>query len=213
MENLLYISLFVAGIGYLIRRDIIKQKKKREEEKKKKLEEEIEEAKQQKLKKEINDLADSIIRDWNGAIYADKIETPGNRTVIYKFENGDTVFYRGDTLKYTTSKREVIYTIGLLYRSKFTKILNRMVEIINEGNTSTRKSKSNFSGSYKHTSTYTSSSNNNKSPRQRRYDIIVETIKLRKEKLAKMSKNDPERNILENELRAAERKAEEIKNK
>jgi len=39
----------------------------------------------------------------------------------------------------------------------------------------------------------------------------METITLRKENLNKMSKNDPDKVALQNELEAAERKASEIK--
>lgn len=204
----MYTSVFALILIFIwifidIKQSRQKKKKKAEEE----IKEKMENAEHERLKRELNDLIDSIIADWNISIYSDKVETPGTDTIKYRFENGNTILLKGRTLVYTTSTRRIEYTLGLIYKSRVVGVFNRIVEIINEGKTA-RRQKS-YGGK-----TYTSPTSSNASssnPRQIRYDTIMETIKLIKEKLSKMSGSDPERPALENELNVAERKAREIK--
>lgn len=173
------------------------------------------EKKRKEIDKEINDLISSITKDWNASIYADKVKTPGNGHVTYRFENGDHILFTGKTLIYTTSKHKMQFTLGIMYQSVFRKFFNRIVEIINSGKTSTRssysKSYSNYSGGQVPPPQNPKPSSS-LDPKTRRYEVLMETIRLRKENLDKMSKNDPEREALENELKVAEKKAAEMKN-
>lgn len=220
MYTLIFILLIASPFAYFILKyegmKLEKRQAREKHEQEEREKEERQERERKNIETEINDLADSIIADWNNSIYADKVETPGTQTVTYKFENGNTVFLQGNTLIYTTSTRKITYTIGLIYKSRFTTIFNRIVEIINSGQTAKRSKSYSYSSSSKYSDggkTYSAPSNKTApvSSRQKRYDTIMETIKLRKEGLAKMSKNDPSRPALENELKAAEKKAAEIK--
>lgn len=168
------------------------------------------EQERKRIEKEIYDLMDSIVKDWNASIYADKVETPGNGHVKYRFENGDNILFTGKTLTYTTSKHKMQFTLGLAYQVKFRNTFNRIVEIINSGKTA-KRSRSSYSYSKYYGSKSTKSTATATDPKSRKYEMIMETIKLRKESLAKMSKSDPERVALENELKVAERVASEMK--
>lgn len=191
------ILFFLGGIGVFIfwyeRNEALKKEKKKQREYKP---ENHDKERQMALETEIEALSDRIIRDWNSAIFSDKIDTPGDGVVIYTFENGDTIHYQLDTLKYDTGTTRVVYTMGLLWRSQFTGIFNRIVEIINNRQAGTRRR------------VYTQTAQPESSdPKTRKYQVLQETIRLRKESLAKMRKNDPNRTALENELKAAERVA------
>lgn len=192
-------TLCIVGILYVVNDVRKREKVERERLLKEKERSFYEELLKDNLKKEINALADAIIADWNSAVYADKVRTPSTGGVVYMFENGDKVFLKGDTLKYSTRSKNSEWTIGLMYSSRFTTIFNRMVQIINDGHVGRRNR------------TYTRSSKTGYSGTNRRYNILMDTIKLRRENLAKMKRNDPDREAMENELKAAERMAESMK--
>lgn len=158
-----------------------------------------EELQQEAIKRELESLIEYMLRDWNSAIYADKVETPGDGVFTYEFENGDFLWYQRGTLRWKRGE----YTLGLSYRARFSAIFNRLVEIINKGNTDTRGKRRTYS-----TTSGTKKADN--SP-NRKYQTLMETIRLRKEGLAKMKKSDPDYTSLLNELRAAERVAASMK--
>ncbi len=95
------------------------------------------------------------------------------------------------------------YTVGLTWRNKFITLINDL--IINKGRKRTSKSSGPSSKS--------KSGNHHSHPKGNLYQILKDTVAQRKEQLAKMPKNDPNRTSMENELGNAERKLKEMKDK
>lgn len=157
------------------------------------------EKRQQRITKELNDLFSAIVNDFTKNPYRDKYSTPtrnGKVCFDYKFENGDTFEMCDNEIKYKGS----IYTVGNFFRNKFINLCNEIVEKV--GNTRPGGSKSWSSGSSSGGSSSSGSKSKAKSndPNRDRYDKLNDNIKLREEQLKKMSKTDPERTALENEL-------------
>ena len=85
-----------------------------------------EEAKQQRLKIELDELWNSIMRDFYSNPYSDKIETKtekGSVRVFYTFENGKKLEMWENELTFGN----IIYTLGLIYRNKFVTLINKMI--------------------------------------------------------------------------------------
>lgn len=181
-----------------------KHDKQEHDEKMKKAERE--KIEQEKIASELNYLLQLIINDWNASIYPDKIDTPGINKVEYRFENGDRVILIDRTLEHHTSRQKITYRIGLIHRAKFVAAFNRIVQIVNNG-----EAKKRMRGNRNPVNGSSQSYNPSSNPRQKKYDLLMQTIKLRRENLMKMDKNDPDRAAMEFELSVAENKAAKIK--
>lgn len=211
MEYIIILTLFSVACGYYLWKEgkadrekkRVKEQRQRDTDREEFRAREYAKQNQDLLAREIEALVDALIRDWNSAIYSDKIRTLEDQIVTYRFENGDTIWYRQGVLKYDTRTKYVEYTIGYTYRIRFTATFNRMVEIINAGNVGRRSSRRAYS---------TTSSTKMQDTPNRKYNVLMETIRLRKEGLAKIPKTHPDYTSLLNELRAAERVAASIKN-
>lgn len=122
----------------------------------------------------------------------------------YIFEDGSELLLKDNELTYGRS----IYTLGLLYRSKFIKLANAIFESplwkANHQRPSGQRRQNN-SGT---------KSNNPKSnhPKWGLYQNLKQTVIRREEQLKKMSKDDPERQALENEYRVAKATLDKLKN-
>lgn len=203
IEILLLLTLGIGGFLILSYREKQREKRYKEEREKSRYEEPVyEDTAQERIRRELDAIVDAMVLDWNLTIYPDKVETPGNDTRIYRFENGDVLYFIGNDLTFNTRTRKVSYTVGFTYKAKFNAVFNRIVEIINSGKTGTR------SGYRTQTFTSTSHPVDGKS---RRYQILESTVKLRREGLAKMRRDDPNRVAMENELKAAEKKLASMK--
>lgn len=165
-----------------------------------------EEAKQERLKRELDELWNSMMRDFYSNPYSDKIETKtekGSVRVFYTFENGKKLEMWENELTFGN----IIYTLGLIYRNKFVTLINKMI-----GDMKSRPGyrKSSYSSS---TNTNRNSNKYSNHPKGSLYQTLKDTIEQREAQLKKMGKNDPERPSLQNELDAAKRKLQDMKDK
>lgn len=155
--------------------------------------------KQEEIDRDINTLYYSIISDFTKARYSDKIKTPRIGGIIefhYTFEDGRTIKLRGKNIQFG----DITYTLGVSTRSKFVSLANEM----------TRKATSRPTNQSKYTS-QSGSTKSNSHPKSNLYNTLKLTIKQREEQLSKLTKNDPNRVSLENELENAKNKVKEMK--
>lgn len=185
MDYIYYISIALA-LFYFFFREIKKEKKRLKWER------------QEKIERDISDLAEAIVLDWNNSWQRPNKINATIDSVVYIFKNGDTVSYYNGKLIHDTDKFKKQYSLGDLDKIKFVTIFDRIAEIVNERNKPKSKNAQKVNAYI--------------SPKMRRYEMLIENIKLRKENLSKIGKNHPDRKALENELRVAENKAASIKN-
>jgi hypothetical protein len=173
--------------------------RQREEEKRK-------EQKQKEIEKELDDLSDLMVSDFSRYPYSDKISTPnvnGEVAFHYTFEDGRKVKIEGNKIHWGN----VIYTVGNFTRIRFVKLANEMI----------RKSRTrpNTGGSKQSNSGQSQRAQQRKShtghPKEPLYNTLKQTIKQREEQLKKMSKTDPDRSSLENELENAKKKLQDMR--
>lgn len=173
------------------------------------------EKEQNRIEQELNTLMDRILNDFRMNPYSDKFSTPredGKVTFHYTFENGDKFIRSDDSIIYESNDLRHSYTVGLLFKSKFIKLVN---SIINDGGRSrpawadgsAGESKFKSKPKPKEESKYSSH------PKGDLYQRLKETVELRKSQLNKMPKNHPDREVLENELEAAQRAFNTLKSK
>ncbi len=168
------------------------------------LKEKEKEETQKKVNKELDDIWNKILEDFNKNPYSDKYSTHRENGVIvsiYRFENGDIFKLWGNNISYGRYK----YTIGSLNRIKFVRLVNHI-------NSSGRNRPDN-GRAYTKKDWSKSDSKHSSHPKWNVYKSIKDTITQREAQLAKISKNDPERKALENELEAAKRRVAEMKSK
>lgn len=152
-----------------------------------------------KIRKELEDLHDSIIKDWNATIFSDKVQAVNNQAT-YRMENGIRItLNQNRTIRLETHAGIWTYTVSSDIWSKFVTTINRIVEIINAGNTATRTV---------NTKAWTRRKVATEHPKKRIYEVLLENLNLRKAKLSQMTKDDPERHPLEIELIVVERKVD-----
>lgn len=159
---------------------------------------------QGKIKSELDKLFNDLVSDFSNNPYTDKYSTPkkfGRVCFHYKFENGDTFEMDENEIKYKNS----IYTVGIFYRNKFVSLCN---EIVSKGRTRPGGSKY-WSGG----SSSSGSKQKSNDPNRDRFDKVKDNIKLREEQLRKMSKTDPQREALENELDNLKRALKRMKDR
>jgi len=171
---------------------------------------------QQKIETELQNIFDSIVRDFRNNPYSDKYDTPNVNGVItfkYRFENGFTFEMNGNKISYIDDKFRYSYTVSFLWRNKFVQLAN---EIINKGRnrpTSSDSGKSNQNykkNDYKKSEPYKETPKTG-NPQRDRYNLLNDKIRIREEQLNKMSKNDPDRISLQNELDTYKRLRDKIK--
>lgn len=166
------------------------------------------ENKQAEIKRELDSLFQRLVDDFSNNPWEDKYRATSNGgevTFYYTFESGDKFEMTDNRISYGNHT----YTVGLIYRNKFVSLAN---EMISKGmkRPSGRRSynSSNSSGSRKSTKSKYSDH-----PKGNLYQTLKDTVAQRKEQLSKMSKNDENRAHMENELKAAEKKLKEMKDK
>jgi hypothetical protein len=168
---------------------------------------------QEKIEKELNDLYRLLENDFISAPYYDKIKTPtvGNeRCFHYTFENGKLFRIEGDRFYWESS----IYTVGLTYKAKFVQLANSMIRNCKERPRKSGYDRYDSYGSNSGSSGYRQSSSQQRKantppkwkdhPKGPMYQNLKDTVRLRKEQLAKTSKTDPNYDALKNELETAE---------
>lgn len=183
--------------------------------------------KEKKIINDINNLYDSISNDFYKNPYIDKFSS---RPLIYKFENGDT-FQINDFLemKFTSISKGITttYTISWQISNRFFDLINRIISVAKKrpsahSNSSGSSSGGSSSGgsSSGNRSRYNNTDPNNKEkinnkysnhPKGKLYQTLKDTISQREAQLKSMSKNHPDRESLENELRNAKTRLEDMK--
>lgn len=168
------------------RRHLKEEEKKMFEKLKKAMEDNI---RKKQVEDDLLNVLKLIREDWNRSKVKSKLDR-GSDKVIYRLDSGGLFEYSYEgRLEFTASGiGKITYKVGLTYQLVILRLIGTLVDDINAG----RAKESN-------------------DPRSRRYYVLVDNIKLRKESLAKMRHDDPDRAALENELRAAEKKAAEMK--
>lgn len=162
-----------------------------------------------KIRDEIESIYRLMYNDYitSGSIIYKKIEVYrlNNKTALrYFFKNDDTIeFIDLDNRKF--SYKGATYTTSSSLWSKFVQILNSAM--------SSDKGKAHRGSSENSRQKKSSQKTSQKStdPKRARYDTIMDTIKLRKAQLLKMSKTDSNREALINELESAQRMADKLK--
>lgn len=166
-----------------------------------------------KIKEEIFDIHKRVVDDWTKNHYLDKVKTEmigGTNVIIYRFENGDTLEVNG-----SYGKREVIYisggykktyTLGILYWNEVVGLFNIIIRQCNNG---TAKKRSRFRNHQSHKS----KPKTNEHPKKELYLKLLQNVELREKNLRGMSKDHPDRDELENELKAIKSKVNSMKKK
>ncbi len=181
---------------------------------------------QDQIERELNTLYRSMISDFSANPYSDKIVTPkinGELACYYTFENGKIIkFYKkANDSRWCLEWGDTTYTLGSVWKSKFISLFN---EIIDKRRTRPQKSgydRYNSYGGSSSSSGYKSSGassgpktdNTAGHPKGNLYNTLKQTIKQREDQLSKMSKQDPSRAALENELANAKSKVADMKSK
>lgn len=166
------------------------------------------EQEQERIKKSLDDLHDRVISDFRSAPYQDKAFTPtidGQTCFKYIFEDGTELLLKGSELIYGNTT----YTLGLIYRNKFVNLANQLFK-----SKPWTENRQRPGGQRRRTQNTYSNSNNPKSnhPKWGLYQNLKQTVIRREEQLKKMSKDDPERQALENEYRVAKATLDKLKN-
>lgn len=188
-----------------IARDQWERERREREAKQKKADE------QEKIERELNDLFNRIVRDFQNNPWSDKFDTPtvgGKTTFKYKFENGWTFEMNGNEIIYTDDKYRHGYTVGLIWRNKFVKLAN---EINAKGKRRPTSSSRKSGHDYQKKSEPFRETPKTGNTQRDKYNLLNDKIKLREEQLRKMKPNDPDRIGLENELSNYKRVRDKIK--
>lgn len=160
------------------------------------------EKEQENIKNELNKIYNKIHSDFFKNPIRAKFDVEdlkdGKRSFHYTCDDGEKITINSSTYEiiYTTSIGRVTYRVNLLLISEFVTLANKIIGFSGYKNRNSEK-------------TDTKEVDNNR----RKYNLILDTIKLRKDQLNSMSKDHPDRKILERELEAAELSLKNMKNK
>lgn len=154
--------------------------------------------KEEEEQREIQNLLDDLLRrtskDFSSNPFSDKITTErilGSVKFTYKFENGDSFTLLDDELLYN----KIRYRLGLLIRNRFVYLANDIIRRSINRTVSKPRPKQ------------TDTTN----PHLKRLNTLNEQIKIREVQLNKLSKTDPSRESLKNELDTYKRIRDKIK--
>lgn len=188
-------------------------KARAESERQRRIKEEEEKRESQQVERELDELFNNMVRDFSSYPYDDKYETPwvGSRvTFKYKFENGSTFEMDENRIIYDDGSYRHSYRVNISIRSKFVGLAN---EIISKGKRRPRSSSSDWNKSkqdYKKSEPFKETPKTG-NPQRDKYNLLNDKIRLREDQLSKMSKNDPNREALKNELDTYKRVRDKIK--
>lgn len=170
--------------------------------------------KEKRILNDINNLYDSISNDFYKNPYIDKFS---NNPVTFKFENGDIFELRPLEIKFTSISKGIIttYNVSWQINNRFYDLINRIIPASRKRPSTNSNSSSNSNRSrYNNTDPNNKEKVNNKysnHPKGKLYQTLKDTISQREAQLKSMSKNHPDRESLENELRNAKTRLEDMK--
>jgi hypothetical protein len=164
--------------------------------------------KEQKLEKIIN----LMIKDFNNSPYKDKFNVSqyrGSWFFIYKFNNGYKLTMSNSYLMLEKSNGQALnsFTINDMQSYQLMKKINELID------RSVNRNQRTYNNEYRQEPPKTKAEPKPETTGNPKLDKILEKIKLRKEQLAKMKSNDPERAALVNELKTYENVANKMKSK
>ena len=142
--------------------------------------------------------------DFGNNPYSDKLSgdtVNGVYTFSYTFEDGSKFTLCNDgEMRYNG----YTFKLNLIFRARFVKIVNEIVTNGGRQRPTQNRNQNRQSSSYKETP-------KTGNPLRDKYNLLNDKIKLREEQLDKMSKNDPSRLGLKNELEAYKRVRDKMK--
>jgi Txe/YoeB family toxin of Txe-Axe toxin-antitoxin module len=164
--------------------------------------------KEQKLEKIIN----LMIKDFNNSPYKDKFNVSqyrGSWLFIYKFNNGYNLTISDHYILLEKSNGQVLnsFVINDMQSYQLMKKINELID------RSVNRNQRTYNNEYRQEPPKPKVEPKPETTGNLKLDKILEKIKLRKEQLAKMKSNDPERTALVNELKTYENVANKMKSK
>ena len=170
--------------------------------------------KSSKNEKTLEKIINLMIKDFNNSPYDDKITVYKITSwyfLIYNFNNGYRITLNGDFFILYNSKGETINTFYVNQMQSY-----QIIELVNEFkkrsvSRSWQSRYNEYKNEYKQEQTKTEPKK--ETTGNLKLDKILEKIKLRKEQLAKMKSNDPDRLSLLNELKTYENVANKMQSK
>jgi len=186
-------------------------RKKREEDALRE-ESERKEREHKKVELELLTLFKRITDDFNLHKYRDKFSTPmdnGETTFHYNFEGGDSVILNGNKIIYNFGSQRITYTVGLAFKNKFIILANQIINCkFFDKRTGQKSQRNNSEDPINRKSKPTHKYSHH--PKGNLYQTLRDTVELRRSQLEKLSKSDPNREFLQNELLSAEKKLKKI---
>jgi hypothetical protein len=164
--------------------------------------------KEQKLEKIIN----LMIKDFNNSPYKDKFNASqyGNTWFfIYRFNNGYKLTTSNSFLILEKSNGEALNSFAINDMQSY-QLMGKINELIDR---SVNRNQRTYNNEYRQEPSKPKAEPKQETTGNPKLDKILEKIKLRKEQLAKMKGNDPERSALVNELKTYENVANKMKSK
>jgi hypothetical protein len=166
------------------------------------------------IERELDDLYNRVLYDFYTYRFSDKYmvnDISGVSTFIYTFEKGDK-FTVGNDGK--LSYNGFTYTLGLLAKTRFINLANNIINAKGQRNRGQKgqnqSSQGNQGGQRQASSTYKETPKTG-DPKRDKYNLLKDKIRQREDQLSKMSKTDPNRSGLENELQAYKRVRDKMK--
>lgn len=172
------------------------------------------------IQEEVVKLLREMVNEWlehNDDSRFNTIDSGYSNTFEYVFNDGRKMSIEGHTmilLNYNIGI-QTTYTLGNILRGEVVSLINTIIRKINERiserNSYYEDDSYSYSYSYYRKETVTEKSNSH--PKFKTYTTLLETIENRKVQLSKMTSSNPEKITLENELNAAIKAANTMKNK
>lgn len=171
-----------------------------------------EERRNREVKIELDNLFSRMVKDFSNNPYKDKYKTPIENGVVsftYTFEQGDTIKIINNKITYNKG----VYTVSDLYKYKFIRLANEIMEKGRVRNKANNRDNEDATNANSRNNSFGNKSKNPNHIKSGLYKTLKDTVKQREDQLKKLSRNDPERVALENELNSAKRKVSEMNSK
>jgi len=162
---------------------------------------------QSDIERELDDLINRVINDFNTYRFSDKYMVKDG-TFIYTFEKGDK-FTVGNDGK--LSYNGFTYTLGLLAKTRFINLANNIINAKGQRNRDQKGQNQNNQGGQRQASSTYKETPKTGDPKRDKYNLLKDKIRQREDQLSKMSKTHPNRSGLENELQAYKRVRDKMK--
>lgn len=170
--------------------------------------------KEEKAIKMLANLPNKILSDFNSNPKSSKLQQLRS-VIIYTFENGDkvTFYIHSNELIYKTDSFHYSYKLGVFRAINYVDCFNHIIRRCNDKYYQSSRN-SHYRSSRESRERKSTVNDPKKShPKYNRFWTLVLNIRERRRQLDNMSKNDPNRSMLINELNTAVRQAKKMKKK